>query len=34
LTGSADSQASSDRVRSLAAAVAGVTQVDNRLMVK
>lgn len=34
LTGSADSQASSDRVRSLAAAVAGVSQVDNRLMVK
>ena len=34
LTGSADSQSSSDRVRSLAAAVAGVSQVDNRLVVK
>jgi osmotically-inducible protein OsmY len=34
LTGSADSQASSDRVRSLAAAVAGVKQVDNRLALK
>ena len=34
LSGSADSQASSDRVKSLAAAVAGVTQVDNRLVVK
>ncbi len=34
LSGSADSQASSDRVKSLAAAVAGVTQVHNRLVVK
>jgi osmotically-inducible protein OsmY len=34
LTGSADSQASSDRVKSLAAAVAGVNQVDNRLALK
>lgn len=34
LTGSADSQASSDRVKALAAAVAGVNQVDNRLVVK
>ena len=34
LTGSADSQASSDRVKSLAAAVAGVNQVNNRLALK
>lgn len=34
LSGSADSQASSDRVKALAAAVAGVTQVDNRLAIK
>ena len=34
LSGSADSQASSDRVRSLAAAVAGVNRVDNRLALK
>lgn len=34
LSGSADSQASSDRVKSLAAAVAGVNQVDNRLALK
>lgn len=34
LSGSVDSQASSDRVKSLAAAVAGVNQVDNRLALK
>lgn len=34
LSGSADSQASSDRVKSLAAAVAGVNRVDNRLALK
>lgn len=34
LSGSADSQASSDRIRSLAAAVAGVNRVDNRLALK
>lgn len=34
LSGSADSRASSDRAKSLAAAVAGVSQVDNRLALK
>lgn len=34
LTGSVDSQASSDRVKLLAAATAGVNQVDNKLMTK
>lgn len=34
LTGSADSQASSDRVKALAAAVAGVNGVDNQLAIK
>ncbi len=34
LSGSADTQASSDRVKALAAAVAGVKGVENRLAVK
>lgn len=34
LTGSVDSQASSDRVKLLAAATAGVNQVDNKLATK
>lgn len=34
LTGSADSLSSSDRVKALASAVAGVKEVDNRLQVK
>lgn len=34
LTGSVDSQASSDRVKLLAGAVAGVKEVDNRLVTK
>ena len=34
LTGSVDSQSSSDRAKSLAAAVAGVNEVDNRLVPK
>lgn len=34
LTGSVDSAASSDRVKDLAAAVAGVNSVDNRLAIK
>lgn len=34
LTGAVDSQASSDRVKLLAAATAGVNQVDNKLVTK
>jgi len=34
LTGSADSKASSDRIEALAAAVAGVNDVENKLQVK
>jgi osmotically-inducible protein OsmY len=34
LSGSVDTQLSSDRAKSLAGAVAGVTKVDNRLMTK
>jgi len=34
LSGSVDSPASSDRAKALAAAVAGVKEVDNRLSVK
>jgi osmotically-inducible protein OsmY len=34
LSGSADSQASSDKIRALAAAVAGVNDVENKLAIK